>query len=266
MYLSRLVLDIRNRSARRALADCHDLHRLIMTGFPQASRDGLARAEFGVLFRVEAATTAHVPVLVQSGERPRWAFPEDGTVVRIDGPKPLDAIEAAVVSGARFRFRLRANPTRRIHSRALQDADLSELDASGRWRDPATIPSHERTGVVRRPAREAHAAMAGKRVEIRREEERLAWLGRQGRERLGFELAEARVVPGLDAGELGRVPAAVANPAGVLRSWDRKLTLATALFEGELRVTDTGAFREGLARGVGPGKAFGCGLLSLAPA
>lgn len=107
-----------------------------------------------MLFRVEATTTSSVPVLVQSLDRPRWAFPEDGTVVRIDGPKPLDAIEAAIASGSRFRFRLRANPTRRIHQRALQGADLSELDTSGTWRDASTIPLHERTGVVRRPAKE----------------------------------------------------------------------------------------------------------------
>jgi CRISPR system Cascade subunit CasE len=37
-------------------------------------------------------------------------------------------------------------------------------------------------------------------------------------------------------------------------------------FDGQLRVTDVGRFREALRRGVGPQKAFGYGLLSVAPA
>lgn len=105
--------------------------------------------------------------------------------------------------------------------------------------------------------------MAGKRVEIRREEERLAWLARQGRERLSSTGDGAGGARARRRGP-GSCPAAVANPPDT-RSWDRRLTLATALFEGELRVTDAGAFRNGLAGGIGPGKAFGCGLLSLAP-
>lgn len=36
-------------------------------------------------------------------------------------------------------------------------------------------------------------------------------------------------------------------------------------FDGLLRITDANAFRETLACGIGPGKAFGFGLLSVAP-
>jgi CRISPR system Cascade subunit CasE len=38
------------------------------------------------------------------------------------------------------------------------------------------------------------------------------------------------------------------------------------VFEGRLRVTDAEAFRRALAAGIGSGKAFGFGLLSVAPA
>ena len=55
------------------------------------------------------------------------------------------------------------------------------------------------------------------------------------------------------------------DPAGRLVSRDRRLTFATALFEGELKVTDAARLRDAFAAGIGPGKAFGCGLLSLAP-
>jgi CRISPR system Cascade subunit CasE len=38
------------------------------------------------------------------------------------------------------------------------------------------------------------------------------------------------------------------------------------LYEGELEVTDTAAFRQALEKGIGSGKAYGFGLLSVAPA
>ena len=43
------------------------------------------------------------------------------------------------------------------------------------------------------------------------------------------------------------------------------VTLASATFEGELRVTDAGQVRSALQQGLGHGRAFGLGLLSLAP-
>lgn len=43
------------------------------------------------------------------------------------------------------------------------------------------------------------------------------------------------------------------------------VTLATAVFEGLLDVTDPNALRHSLIRGIGAGKGYGCGLLTLAP-
>ena len=42
--------------------------------------------------------------------------------------------------------------------------------------------------------------------------------------------------------------------------------LRSVLFEGLLQVTDPDAFRQTLIRGIGSGKSFGFGLLSIAPA
>lgn len=42
------------------------------------------------------------------------------------------------------------------------------------------------------------------------------------------------------------------------------VTLSTATFEGTLRVTDADKLRTGLVEGIGRGKAYGCGLLTLA--
>lgn len=273
MYLSRLMLEPRHRDTRGWLADCHRLHCAIMSGFAPASPDS-PRADLGVLYRVESAPPGRpVPLLVQSRELPRWGF-ETEAIRAIDPPKSLDGLEGLFVPGARFRFRLRANPTRRVHRRATEGPDSRELDTAGNWRPADEIPEHQRTGIVRRRTAEDATAIdargRGKRVEVRREEERIAWLARRGRDRCGFELVTVRLTPGIPVdgreGEARDVPAARADPSGRLLSYGRRLTFSTALFEGALQVTDGAAFRQAFEVGVGPGKAFGCGLLSLAPA
>lgn len=45
----------------------------------------------------------------------------------------------------------------------------------------------------------------------------------------------------------------------------RRVTLSTATFEGRLEVVDAAGFRSSLVAGMGPGKGYGCGLLTLAP-
>jgi len=45
----------------------------------------------------------------------------------------------------------------------------------------------------------------------------------------------------------------------------REVTLAQAHITGVLRVADTDAFRQSVARGIGRGRAFGCGLLQIVP-
>jgi CRISPR system Cascade subunit CasE len=45
----------------------------------------------------------------------------------------------------------------------------------------------------------------------------------------------------------------------------RNLTLLTVQFNGRLQITNTALFNQALRQGIGPAKAFGCGLLSLAP-
>ncbi len=87
----------------------------------------------------------------------------------------------------------------------------------------------------------------GKRLGLVTEEAQLAWLARQG-ERHGFAV-EAALVTGSEQ----------------LRSrkQDSRISVLQACFEGRLRVRDCAALASALRTGIGPGKAFGCGLLSL---
>ncbi len=244
LYLSQLPLNPRSPEARGDLADCRALHSRVLHAFPDREEVMAARAHFGVLYRVERHAGG-VRVLVQSAERPDWSQLPGGYLRAPMGePKRVDEGYARITVGQELRFRLRANPTRCISDRNTSQGE--------RWR--------------------------GKRVELRREAEQLAWLARKG-EAAGFALVAAEVARGVsaadahDSGRDARDPVADVRTGGTAAKVarfhpGRKVDLAfgSVVFEGRLRVTDAEAFRRALAAGIGSGKAFGFGLLSVAPA
>jgi CRISPR system Cascade subunit CasE len=96
---------------------------------------------------------------------------------------------------------------------------------------------------------------AGKRQGLYRDEEQLDWLRRKAEEN-GFRVLNVNLT-----GE--------GKQAGVIRHPDEKprpLTHLAVRFDGLLQVTDPAAFLKALRGGIGSGKGFGFGLLSLAPA
>jgi CRISPR system Cascade subunit CasE len=92
---------------------------------------------------------------------------------------------------------------------------------------------------------------AGKRFGLHDDESRHGWLLRQG-QRHGFEVLTA------ERGASGRISV----PQGRRES---SITLDAVLFDGVLTATDSAALRQAWANGIGPGKALGLGMLSLAP-
>ncbi len=92
----------------------------------------------------------------------------------------------------------------------------------------------------------------GKRLGLYREEEQLAWLRRKGEE-AGFVPLSVRVIQE-DAlrGSLER--------EGTVH----RLKLASVRFDGYLQVVDAARLAGAIAQGIGAGKGFGFGLLSLA--
>lgn len=229
LYLSRLRLTIRNRDVQRDLSDCHAMHRQLLLAFPNLGGVNDARDRFGVLYRLEPDTEPGAPgidILLQSTEQPDWSRLPDGYLREPATPaKRIDPLYAAIAVGQHLLFRLRANPTRRISDRNATQEQ--------RWR--------------------------GKRVELRREEDQSAWLHRKG-EQSGFIPLALRTHPAVPDVRATAIGAHVIgrHPAG-------RLTLASVTFEGRLRVTDPDAFRQALWQGIGSGKAFGFGLLSIAP-
>lgn len=88
----------------------------------------------------------------------------------------------------------------------------------------------------------------GKRYGLVGESEQLAWLARQG-DKHGFEI-EAAVVSASDVLDSSRAV--------------RHIIIQRARFEGVLRSHNAKSLKQAVITGIGPAKAFGCGLLSLA--
>jgi CRISPR system Cascade subunit CasE len=244
LYLSRLLLNMRSRQVVTELAHPYEMHRTLMKAFPAMDDIGEARRKFGVLFRADADDGRHVVrVYVQSSTEPDWTALnrfDSYLLEELAGPafecKDVANTLKRIREGQILAFRLRANPTRRV----------------GRDGDP----------------------LKGKRVELQREEEQLAWLAAKGRgDRKGvpggFELLGSRiddrdgdhhVVPRVRVRCEGKVTGRKKGANGGLT-----MTHLSVIFEGLLRVTDAEAFVETIRGGIGSAKACGFGLLSLAP-
>jgi len=68
MYLTHLELDIKNPGARQCLANCHDMHRSLMKGFPQYESES-PRETAKMLYRV-ISNNKGASVFMQSEEKP----------------------------------------------------------------------------------------------------------------------------------------------------------------------------------------------------
>jgi CRISPR system Cascade subunit CasE len=108
MYLSRLTLNPHTRRVQRELANPYELHRTLMSAFPEKLPAGER-----VLFRVDVDERTGIPtVLLQSHGQPDWAWLGDpranGYLLRAPESKPFDL---AFTPGQTLAFYLRANPT-----------------------------------------------------------------------------------------------------------------------------------------------------------
>jgi len=153
MYLSRLILNPRNRRVQKEIADPYQMHRSLMRAFP----DDLAEGDERVLFRLEEhPRTGALTLLVQSLTLPDWSWLAEpgarGYLLLVDEPNPaVKPFDLKLAPGQVLAFRLRANPT-----------------------------------VKRRFNEQDH-----KRVALYQEEKQIEWLKRKG-EQGGFHLLSTR--------------------------------------------------------------------------
>lgn len=230
LFLSRLRMNVRSRAAQSDLSDRYGLHRTIMRAFPQS--DGAARARFGVLYRLDHDDSqARVTLLVQSSVEPAWdyLFARDDYLLEAPETKETTRLYDSIEDGSTFRFRLRANPTKRVFSRDDK--------------------------------------LRGKRVDLRSDSERVDWLRRRARSG-GFEIATANL-EGANGNQFERlriIPEGSAFASKGVGGSKLKLTHGSVLYEGLCVVVNSQGFRRATRVGIGPGKAFGFGLLSIARA
>lgn len=113
MYLSRLILNPRNRRVQKEIANPYEMHRSVMRAFP----DDLEADSERVLFRLESQRrTGSLALLVQSWMLPDWSWLAElgarGYLLPVNEPNPaVKSFELAFALGQTLAFRLRANPT-----------------------------------------------------------------------------------------------------------------------------------------------------------
>ncbi len=244
VYLSRLILNPRSRQVRRDIGNKREMHRTICKAFPAIEVDSslpqhlrkTPRQEYKILFRLETnETRGEIELLVQSTKKPDWSFlPEDYLRNDVDAPLACKAIHknlSSIENGAKLIFRLQANPTKRIGK--------SDKTADERFKPSANSKRR-------------------RRVDLRTDEERINWLMRRG-DMAGFVLGKVTIKP-----EVKNV-SSIRQGQMRVRKKQRTATFGLVVFEGVLIVTDAEKLNETLISGIGQGKAYGFGLLSVAP-
>ncbi len=121
MYLSILRLNPRSRRAMTEASRPYELHRSLMTAFPDKTAGGAGQ----VLFRLDIDREAGgMSVLVQSEKEPDWAKLNGASgFVTEHQSKPFNP---QFVQGQILRFRLRANPTKRVRETGKRQGILGK--------------------------------------------------------------------------------------------------------------------------------------------
>jgi CRISPR system Cascade subunit CasE len=110
VYLSRLLLNPHAPSVKRDIANVHDMHRTLMSAYPDQPEPEAYRQAHGVLWRIDPVRTG-VTQLVQSATRPDWSRLPEGHLSRGPDTQSMQQVLDALTPGRRFAFRLLANPT-----------------------------------------------------------------------------------------------------------------------------------------------------------
>jgi CRISPR system Cascade subunit CasE len=235
-YLSRISLNPLREATRQLLAQPQALHAAVLGGL---SRQPVTER---VLWRVDADEPRKPALFVLTQSRPSWEhLVEQASWPSSDEPQALtreyEPLLARVVAGREFAFRLASNP---VQSR----------------RNPQKPSSAQAER-----AQEGRSARLGHRT-VRHQME---WL-LDRTERWGFEIPPARTDLGENDGDVRDVKiSGRARRSFRRRHGDPPVVIQTVVYDGRLVVRDAELFRERLLSGFGPAKAYGCGLLTLAP-
>lgn len=234
MYLTRFRINTARMGARRLLSSPQVLHAAVLSSFAEAR----AQTPGGprVLWRIDRNATKDTLLYLVSPDRPdlthlveQAGWPTTPTA----GWQTFDyaSFLAGLTAGGTWDFRITANP---VHSIRRKEGE----------------PTRRTAHVTRRHQQQ--------------------WLLKQ-QETAGFAIVEKpperQRLPEEDQYQL--VVHSSRNvsfskrdrPSGAAR----RVTLTTTTYDGRLRITDPDALRRTLTAGLGKAKAYGCGLMTLAP-
>jgi CRISPR system Cascade subunit CasE len=214
----------------------------------------------GFLFRIDPQPGGRVVIAVQSATEPNWiyAFQNADHLLRdlLAAPPHKEPFEPDYHEGDLLRFRIRVNLSKKI-KKSAKGVDLTKpragFDYNGRPKSQsmrvALTWNHDQNPeeVIRDWFKEKAEPKLNDKGELRG---------------LGFEVESLRALQ-IGWGN-GFKPESRVIDGGKDFS-QRHLKFRSALLEGMLRVTQETWFKETLANGIGSGKAFGFGLLSVAP-
>jgi CRISPR system Cascade subunit CasE len=228
MYLSRVFLNPERRATRDWVASPQRMHAAVLAGFAEneTTNRPLWRLDKGPHRFELLMVSRERPDLIHLVENGGWSTSEPDVA---DYRPFLSRIE----EGRRYLFRLRVNPVR-------STKDKVPSGARGRVVNVGSREMQERWLIGRAPS-------------------------------LGFAIPADDADLRSETGELLARRHLALTERGTQRFGKRaggsqlQVTLATAQFDGLLEVTDADSLRTALTAGIGRGKAYGCGLLTLAP-
>jgi CRISPR system Cascade subunit CasE len=207
------------------------------------------QADSGFLFRIDPRPGGRAMILVQSAAWPDWdyAFHNASFLAACE----VKTYDPCFVKGQSLRFRLLANPTKKVE----------------------TIKKEERQNYTKEELK-AIKGRHGKRLPVpcatEIEDWRLKNPGQDARIFIDSQLFDWLASRGVAAGFSVKKESTTIQSGYIY--WHKKKTqddkgqrLRTVRYDGILEVTDPARIRETVIHGLGPGKAFGFGLLSLAP-
>lgn len=256
MFFTRFPINVTRRETRRMLASPYRMHAAIAGSFPSGvgaldAGTALEEERGRVLWRVDQQKDGGACLYIVSPTRPSLV----GLNEQIGSPDIEPAWQTRdyapflehLAMGQRYAFRLVANPT---VSRSARGSNPDAINKQGnRIRLPHLTVVQQEAWLV------GKAAYNGTGIEVpelflRQDFTRAT--------RNGFEVLQ-------DEKGIPRLIVSNSRELSFRKESQRKsITLAMAQYDGVLEVTDAGALRHALTNGIGHGKGFGCGLMTLA--
>lgn len=243
-FLSRIRINPLRAQSRKLLASPRSMHAAVQGGLP-----GLPAQE-RTLWRLDADNAHRPHLFVLTASRPDWThlveqagWPDaDGEHYAIRDYKPL---LDQLAPGREFAFRLTASPVQNTRRPQQPTSRQNERIKAGQQRS----------------FRLGHRTAAAQ----------LDWFLTRTTS-WGFEIPTAASLSDTqDTDDRRPQDIRIINrnrstfDKGPATTKEERVVMGSATFEGRLRVTDAATFTDKILGGIGPSKAYGCGLLTLAP-